>query len=472
MVDERLIQLLSSKDAAQRKKAVMALAKTQDRSALTYLAKVYKQDSDPEIRELAKKAGAYIQKNAPKEPVVAAYDDSDDDDYDDDVDDAYDDDSADDDYDNGDGSDDDGYDDDYDEDPSDDPLSDVESLREKPAPLPSEIHVTATDISRAQRYINQAMEWNVRGNNEKALDQIRKALRLNPKLIYDGYTVSMAGGLMGIDGDEAIRRLAPDAKELSKRTAGARDAMRATSFQSLMALGVIIASGVALVAYLIMPWMDFSPIPTVTDTGEITTVGESLDATKAQFDSLVENLPSGAGGDELGDFANAVKKLKVDFNGLDVTLVSIGARDILDVMGFTALFDSLLGDLGGGEFEIVEDDYTPAPLDFTLPLIPVAAIVAFALSVTLIRYTSLSRWGLLILFGLIGLEPIIYFYLDTINDILPDDFDPEAFGQVTNIPPPLDLIAVGFWLALGAMIAIVIFPFLALLFAPSAAKEA
>jgi hypothetical protein len=39
-------------------------------------------------------------------------------------------------------------------------------------------------------------------------------------------------------------------------------------------------------------------------------------------------------------------------------------------------------------------------------------------------------------------------------------------------PPSQDFIAIGLWLALGAMIAIVIFPFLALLFAPSAAKEA
>jgi hypothetical protein len=223
----------------------------------------------------------------------------------------------------------------------------------------------------------------------------------------------------------------------------------------MMALGVIIASGVALVAYLIMPWVDFSPI-----------VRE--DNLKAQFELFLDLIPSEFRTSEMND---AVNSLKVDFNGLEVTLVSIDARGIADVMGVTAVVDSLTSAAGGAEFEL-EDDYTPAPLDFTLPLIPVAASVAVALSVTLIRYTSLSRWGLLILFGLIGLGPIIYFYLDTINDILPDDFDPEAFGQVTNIPPPLDLIAVGFWLALGAMIAIVIFPFLALLFAPSAAKEA
>ncbi|PJF27730.1 MAG: hypothetical protein CUN52_14110, partial [Phototrophicales bacterium] len=75
MIDPRIIQALSSSDADKRKKAVAYLAKSLDRDALPYLARVYKTDSDSEIRELAKKAVAYIQKNAPQVADDDTYDD-------------------------------------------------------------------------------------------------------------------------------------------------------------------------------------------------------------------------------------------------------------------------------------------------------------------------------------------------------------------------------------------------------------
>lgn len=58
------IQMLGHKDPAQRRKAIIALGKSGDKRALQPLAKVYKTDPEPELRDLALKAGRNIQKTA------------------------------------------------------------------------------------------------------------------------------------------------------------------------------------------------------------------------------------------------------------------------------------------------------------------------------------------------------------------------------------------------------------------------
>lgn len=63
MID-KLIRQLESSDPKKRMQAVRALAKTGDRTALKPLLKVYKNDPDPKVRDLALKAGRYIKNHA------------------------------------------------------------------------------------------------------------------------------------------------------------------------------------------------------------------------------------------------------------------------------------------------------------------------------------------------------------------------------------------------------------------------
>jgi hypothetical protein len=66
----QLIQQLQSPDPDQRRGAIMALANTKNRAALQPLAALYRSDPDPALRDLALKAGRYIQQTAgPAEPA-------------------------------------------------------------------------------------------------------------------------------------------------------------------------------------------------------------------------------------------------------------------------------------------------------------------------------------------------------------------------------------------------------------------
>ena len=70
MDPERLDQL-QNLDPAVRREAIIALGRSKDLAALPELAKVYKNDPVPELRELARQAGRYIQQEnrpAPEPP--------------------------------------------------------------------------------------------------------------------------------------------------------------------------------------------------------------------------------------------------------------------------------------------------------------------------------------------------------------------------------------------------------------------
>ncbi len=62
MIAPKIIQALENADPAIRKKAIIALGKSQDQGALPILAKVYRNDPDPEVRDYARKAGVMLKK--------------------------------------------------------------------------------------------------------------------------------------------------------------------------------------------------------------------------------------------------------------------------------------------------------------------------------------------------------------------------------------------------------------------------
>ncbi|KXK24196.1 MAG: hypothetical protein UZ15_CFX003000341 [Chloroflexi bacterium OLB15] len=64
MFDRYLAQLKSA-DAAERRRAIISLGKLGNFSAMPALAEIYRTDPDPELRELARKAGVVIRQRNP-----------------------------------------------------------------------------------------------------------------------------------------------------------------------------------------------------------------------------------------------------------------------------------------------------------------------------------------------------------------------------------------------------------------------
>jgi tetratricopeptide (TPR) repeat protein len=151
MIDNNVIQQLDSPDPQERKKAIAALARSKNLEALKYLATVVKTDSDPEVADLARKAGIYIRKNAAAQPAPSR--------------------------------------------PAPGPELVQDRLRDEltPAPigvedrepLPEEIKVSRADEERARGHVEQAISWHMRGDNDKAADYLRRAFSANPKLQHD-----------------------------------------------------------------------------------------------------------------------------------------------------------------------------------------------------------------------------------------------------------------------------------------------
>jgi hypothetical protein len=200
MVDSQLLRMLGSKDASERKQAITTLARSQDRTALPHLAKVYRSDPDPEIRELARKAGVYINKKSPKEapPKAAPFytggstaDDPG----------SLTSDSS---YSSGSAYGDTGYsygtlDDDSmlgDEDLlADDLLDDREPTASQPVNAP---RVSSGAEARARDLLEQAMSFHSRGEQQKVIKALTEAFKKNPKLATDNYALNAASSMTGL----------------------------------------------------------------------------------------------------------------------------------------------------------------------------------------------------------------------------------------------------------------------------------
>ncbi|NWF67837.1 MAG: HEAT repeat domain-containing protein [Chloroflexi bacterium] len=168
MIDQYVRQL-DSADPQKRRQAVIALGKSGDRAALPHLARVYKNDPDSEIRDLALRAGRYLKKEvdgqAEAEPVRIE-------------------------------------------------RADQETGASYLAP---EVDVSAMDIERSRGYVEQAMDAHVRGQDDRAKTLLVKAFTLNPNLRRDHYTSGIAATVTGLPADEAIAALLSAPKETRKR---------------------------------------------------------------------------------------------------------------------------------------------------------------------------------------------------------------------------------------------------------------
>ncbi len=223
MIDD-LIDQLNDANPEVRRRAVIALGRTKDMTALRPLAEVFRTDPDPELRELARKAGVYIrrsqaneleQRAAPPqssgrslaELAAAAR----------------------------------GEDDasdiraarkieearrqreqmarrqqeDEQEKPKRTPIGDDGEVAEAPGARKisiedygfvrsGEYKVTPEEKARARKNVDAALALNMDGKNDKAVKALEAALKSDPNLINDGYFNSVASTVTGKDGDEAI----------------------------------------------------------------------------------------------------------------------------------------------------------------------------------------------------------------------------------------------------------------------------
>lgn len=478
MIDPRIIQALSSGDPDKRKKAVAYLAKSLDREALPHLARVYKTDSDPEIRELAKKAGAYIQKNAPQPNVnQSSYQEEEEDT-------AY---SR--------------YNNLYADDDEEEVETSVSgaSRRQHPLyasdddddiassdddmPLPSNIQVSAVAEERAKSFVEQAMDWNVRANNTKAVELLKKAFKANPRLIYDSYTIGLAMNITGLNSDDTKRLLMPSSKEMQKSgVVDKSEPKKLNVFQQFFAVVIFIGATAALVGFFALPWIDFGWIPLQgaeqalatqdlsslsmlgldIDTSNMNTVGGAWSEIQKLLNSSEIRDAEGQLG-LLGEQGRLVQRglsglrgIRTSASGMDTMLYMIGAQDILRSFGLGGfidfLFDALndpqilesfmggfqeglggvdLGSLGlsGANLDantiriglnVVLDQlkYTPQATDFSVIAVPVAASFAFLLALLLLLSPNGMVWFLSIVFGLLGVGACAYFYTTAINNLM------------------------------------------------------
>lgn len=198
MIKPEWLKMLESGNASQRRQAIMALGKSQDADALPHLMRVYRGDPDPELRELARKAGAYIRKQTggavdptPARTTPPARRDE----YDDEYGAGYDDGSA---YRVG------YYDDDRESDYAATPLYDAP---EDEKPQNPRVEVSQRDEQKAMRLVQQAENVYDRGKTQQAIKYLRQAFQVNPNLAYDRYSVGVAGIVTGLPSERAVQAL-------------------------------------------------------------------------------------------------------------------------------------------------------------------------------------------------------------------------------------------------------------------------
>ena len=186
---EDLIDQLQSSDPAERRQAIIALGRGKNPGALPALEDASRNDPDPELRELARKAGAFIRQqtgntiqSAMSAPPITYSEMKKDDSY----------------------------------------ASPSTPLRVYETPLPvaessvskqnipvrgREYNVSKGDKERAHHYVESALSANMRGDDARAMKDLTQALKLNPNLINDSYFGSVAASVTGTSGDEAVRMI-------------------------------------------------------------------------------------------------------------------------------------------------------------------------------------------------------------------------------------------------------------------------
>ena len=159
MIDQQVIEMLDDPNPQVRADAVKQLAKTRSQDAVQYLAAIYKTDDDPEVRELARKAGLYIKKKMNEEKWTGG-----------------------------------------------DPGPDVYDEPDEPEVIP----VSARAVESSKGNMDTAMNLHVSGDDDKAAKFVEKAFTTNPNLKNDPYYLGMASTILGVKGEQVVELLLGD----------------------------------------------------------------------------------------------------------------------------------------------------------------------------------------------------------------------------------------------------------------------
>lgn len=469
MIDDELLDILVHPNPEVRKGGVKRLAQMKSREVLPYLAEIVRDDEDAEVRDLARKAGQYIQKNAPAStqhsappPPSSSSSSSlyaDDDDYDDEE--PYGSTSL------------------YDE--PDDNASATTSFSDA---YEDDYDISEGAAERAKGLVQSALDFNMRRDNDRAVKALTQAVRLDPRLLKDQYTIGLAGDIMRMDGEAGLQSLAPSKAELDKMRYGAQSSSQTSGAHRFMGFSMMMSAVVVLVSFLLFPWIDLSPVETVDDNNQPTTLGAIFDQLDSQLDDETIAGLRLLGGEEVNDLIDAVQGLSIEFTGLDTTLLSMGQLDFFDAMGFRDLMNATVGsfgDLAGisaadvEELNEIEFKHDPDPLDNLLIFVPISAVLVTLLGIVLIATDRIIIWVLAFILGAGGIGALLYFYFTGIDNLFSTDTFSESLEgfnetatQTTTEFASADLIATGFWVAVVGMGLIVLFPFLAIVTMPNA----
>jgi hypothetical protein len=214
------LKLLKSEDANQRRNAIISLGKSGDKQALPPLAHIYKTDPDPALRELALKAGRYIQKQAATPPPPAS--------------------------------------------PHLSFAADVPPSAEIPqwmqnmgAGVVKPKVVTERDRARAATLKDRAIDAQVSNQPDKVVDLLAEALQINPELEKDPMIIGLLAQATGMDGLTAlaeIKRLnaEDEAAGVKRKSSTAMDWRETTSFVLEMSIYAVLVAMFAFIPLLIV----------------------------------------------------------------------------------------------------------------------------------------------------------------------------------------------------------------------------
>ncbi|NDJ60343.1 MAG: HEAT repeat domain-containing protein [Chloroflexi bacterium] len=199
MIDQWIAQL-SDTDPTVRRQAIIHLGRSGDPAAMPSLARIFRTDPDPELRELARRAGVHIRRTTQGAPATAAPEPE-----------------APPEPARADGP---SLLREIEQAPADEPRRSpireltAEDLAAEPEPdrrgIPQrgvEYNVPKADSERARRLVDQALSMNLAGENDKAVNVLAQALVADPNLINDGYFTSVLDAVTERSGDEAIHFL-------------------------------------------------------------------------------------------------------------------------------------------------------------------------------------------------------------------------------------------------------------------------
>lgn len=164
------IKQLQSRDAAQRKSAINAAARAVDRDALRRLAIMCKDDSDPNIRDLAGRAGVYIRQQLGELPTA--------------------------------------------QDAAAESKPEGAQKNKKPPTIP----VSESDLMRAKKILDGAVSQQIAGENAKAIKYMQQAVTVNPNLRHDPFFINLAEIVTQTEGVAAVAQVLD--KETQTRIAG------------------------------------------------------------------------------------------------------------------------------------------------------------------------------------------------------------------------------------------------------------